>query len=89
MGKYLTLLALWVICLFTFAMFATYFSEWLQSSGFFGDIQCVYNNFYAFDNTHIWGARHVYYIIMCILLFLISCARIITWSFKYWEKREF
>lgn len=90
MGKYLTVLSLWIICLFTFAMFATFFSEYLQTSGFFGDtMRSALDSVSNIDDAHSWGARHYWYFWMCILLFLISLIRIFTWSIKYWEDKTF
>jgi len=35
--KFTYLLALYIVGLFTLAIFMTYFSEWIQATGFFGD----------------------------------------------------
>lgn len=83
---YITYLYFWIIGLFGTAMLMTYVSEYLQTSGFFGDIILKTPlNHDCFDCNHEWGARHFWYAWMCFFLFILSIIRIIIWSFAYFE----
>ncbi len=90
--KYTTYLALWVVALFTGAMVVTYFSDFLQSSGFFGDVKLAAPDKsiseFSVDVWYDWGARHYWYYWMCFLLFVISIIRIVFWSIAYWDDDE-
>lgn len=77
-------LALWVIALCLSAMAFTYLTEYMQSSGFFGD-RSIYQSNDTIDMNHKWGTRHYWWQFMCILLFLISILRIIVWVVWYWN----
>lgn len=96
-AKFITLLSCWVVAIFTIAMFLTFFSEYLQSSGFFGDKPFVpYTSEYGFqktklggvmDNAYYWGARHYWYFWMCVILFILSIVRVVLWSVDYLDKK--
>ena len=89
--KYTTYLALWVIGYFGAAMLVTYFSDFLRTSGFFGDVKLTtpeteYNSF-GLDAWYHWGARHYWYYWMCVVLFLLTIVRTIFRSIHYWNKK--
>lgn len=89
-------LALFIIVLFGICIAMTFVTEYLQQSGFFGDIKLGIGTSWMDSTPHIltdgtidvhheWGARHYYYFIATIILFIISIIRILTWSFNYWN----
>lgn len=86
--KFTYYLALFIVSLFTLAMLMTYFSEWIQSTGFFGDWLCQRCGNDEMDPGHSWGARHYWYYWMCVALFLLSLARIIVWAVWYWHVED-
>lgn len=87
--KFTFYLSLWVIGLCTIGMFMTFASDFIQSSGFFGDVKrSVPNNETTIDEWYDWGARHYWYFWMCVFLFFISVVRIVMWINHYWEKEE-
>jgi len=71
--KFTLILSLWVIALFGSAMMLTFFSEFLSTSGFFG------------DQGNDWGVRHYWYAWMSGILFFISLVRIIMWIYEFWD----
>lgn len=87
--RYTMWLGLYIVVLFTAAIFLTYISEALQASGFFGDSlkeqRAIRFSTDAVDDAHYWGARHYWYWWGCLLLFLLSIVRIIIWSYYYWD----
>lgn len=85
--KFTYYLALWISALFILAMLMTYFSEWLQATGFFGDIpQTLNGHSDEMDPAHKWGTRHYWYFALCFCLFLLSLIRICIWGCYYWEE---
>jgi len=87
--KYIYLLSLQIFVIFTFAMIATYFSEFLSSINFFGDHPCNQkygcgSGPFSGDENIAWGSRHYWYAWMCFLLFTCSLVRSIIWSVNYW-----
>lgn len=99
--KFTMYLAGFIILLFTTGMLMTFANDALQASGFFGDKVFVpYKKGigeYMYevkedgqvDTGFTWGARHYWYHVMCVLLFILSIARIVIWVNFYWsEKKE-
>lgn len=89
--KFTYILSLWVIGLFTLGMFMTFFNEWLQNTGFFGDVllktvRNTSNDVVTIDVMHDWGARHYWYWWMCVMLFILSVVRIFVWGANYLEE---
>lgn len=89
-------LAVWITLLFIVGMSMTFFNDWLQQTGFFADTVFVpYKNQYGIlvdtcgevDQTHVWGARHYWYNILCIILFVLSIVRIILFAYYYWDAK--
>lgn len=95
-AKFIMILDTNVIVLFVTVMMMTFFSDYLQSSGFFGDRTFVYRETGGwspscdgqFDTTMTWGARHYWYSWMCAILFLLSILRIIMWADEYWTNKK-
>ncbi len=100
-SKFTVYLSIWIVCLFSTGMFMTYANDYLQESGFFGDVKTGIVkkwDYYAKNYTLVqdtngqidiyyrWGDRHYWYYWMCIFLFIISLARIVIWGYYYWEK---
>ena len=87
--KYVTYLAFWVIGYFTAAMLITYFSDYLQTCGFFGDVKLSApersNDGLNIDVWYTWGPRHYWYYWMCFVLFILAIVRTVFWSIYYWE----
>lgn len=90
--KFTYLLATWITALFLFSMFATYFNDWIQSTGFFGDtprnpdeVRYAASNI---DVNHNWGSRHYWYFFLCIILWALSAIRIAIWGFWYWDEQN-
>jgi hypothetical protein len=88
-------LALWIVLLFCTGMFMTFVNDALQASGFFGDKPFVYSPEYKYmlgdgciDTTWTWGARHYWYHLMCVCLFILSIVRIVIWSNWYWSDKN-
>jgi hypothetical protein len=84
---YTIYLSLWIVLLCSFGMLMTFVSDYLQSSGFFGDIE-VAPNYRDIDPGWEWGARHYWYFWMCFFLVMTSVARIITWSITYFIPQD-
>jgi H+/Cl- antiporter ClcA len=89
--KFTYLLALYITFLFCGGMMLTFFNDWLQSTGFFGDELCKHKHIGgygvvgAIDDEYHWGARHYWYWWLCFILFILSCIRIFIWAVYYWE----
>lgn len=85
-NKFSLLLVLWLLMLFSITIGCTYLSEYLEQIKFFGDVWYTNTGTYGYDNSHEeWGARHIWYAILCTLLFILSLIRIIVWIIKYWD----
>lgn len=74
-----------VVALFLTAMLVSYAPPYLR--GFFDDVpyECDKYGNYSFDfidDKWDWGFRHYLYWLMCVVLFLIHAARLISWIFK-------
>ena len=97
-AKFTIYLGFYIVALFSIGIAFTFINDALQTSGFFGDtLFKPYTTSYgslidstgAIDGKHEWGARHYWYFWMCILLFILSVARIIMWCAWYWDKKVF
>jgi hypothetical protein len=79
-------LSLWIFSLFTIMMLISYFNNYLQTSGFFGDTYLGPNHkCEGGDCDWDWGARHYWYLWMGVFLFIIQIIRIFIWSGNYWK----
>jgi len=80
--KYLKLFAiigLQIISVFIIPMFFTFFSEWLNSTGFFNDSPCeMGTRCGVIDRSVEWGIRHHLYFWMCFFLFCLNLVRAIV-----------
>lgn len=82
------LLILQVIALFVGGMLVTYFSDWLQATGFFDDKPCEDRwgiGCGMVDKKFEWGARHYLYFWMMVALFVLSVVRIWMWGDWFWS----
>lgn len=99
--KFTIYLSIWIVCLCSTGMFMTYFNDALQQSGFFADVKLGKEKIWDYyekkyveaqatdgtvDKFYRWGDRHYWYYWMCVILFIISIARICIWVYNYWEK---
>jgi hypothetical protein len=88
--KFLTYLALWIAALCMLGFVMTFVNTYLQSTGIFGDTPCTKDwGCGDIDSQHNWGSRHYWYYFMCVMLFLVSIARMIVWCVWYWNPQEF
>lgn len=59
-------LGIFIILLFSLMIGMTYFNDWLQNTGFFGDKLLDHPaNYGMCDSNYDWGIRHYYYAWMC------------------------
>ena len=80
-------LSLRIIALFVTAMVVSFSPELLRD--FFGD-KLVLPDEYGYkwgkgfiDQDWDWGYRHYLYFLMCVALFIVQAARLISWIQKY------
>lgn len=78
--------SLQVLSVFLPPMLFTFFSEWLSSTGFFGDTECVVYCLGLINDGLDWGIRHYLYFWVCISLFLCNAARAFLMSTEYLGK---
>lgn len=78
--KFFTKLSLQVVILFGIAIIYSFLTEYLQSSGFFGDIPADNPEEHGIDVGWNWGARHYLFFWMSTLLFVIQFVRIIVFG---------
>ena len=85
--KFISLITLWVTAICITAMFATYLSDHLQETNWFGD----YQEFYSDGSKKPFlttSARHSWYYAACTILFLGNIAQVFNvWS-KYMKNQE-
>ncbi len=82
-------LGLWIVALFTICILFSYITEYLQSSGFFGDtLLSTPDRDSNIDEMHKWGIRHIWFQVMCVFLFIVSIIRIGGWALYYWDGDE-
>lgn len=78
-----------IVLVFAVPMFFTFFSEWISSTGFFGDVKCPeYRGCGVIGSDMSWGIRHYLYFWMCFFLFIANTARAIGMFVAYVEKVE-
>jgi len=69
-----------VLILIAFSLFATFLSDYLSSINFFDD----YVETITYGGEEIsykfWGARHYWYFLGCVLMFIFSLVRIIFYG---------
>jgi hypothetical protein len=80
--KYFTKLSLQVVILFAIAIVYSFLTQYLQSSGFFGDtlLPLDKQGAHEVDSAWDWGTRHYLFFWMSILLFIIQLVRIIVFG---------
>jgi len=95
--KFTIYLGIYIVALFSIGITFTFINDSLQDTGFFGDVLVKpYKTFYgglitqsgAIDTDYVWGARHYWYFWMCVLLFILSVARIAIWCNWYWSDKN-
>ena len=85
-SKFFTLLALWIVLLFSAAITGTFLHDYLDSFNFFGDYPHTYVDFANVLRTEEkWGTRHFWWGFMCAALFILSVVRICVWGNKFIE----
>lgn len=94
--KFTYYLAGWIILIFGSGIMMTFVNDWIQASGFFGDVPFVpYKSHYGImitrdskiDGQWVWGTRHYWYYWMCFFLWILSVVRCIIWCNQYWEEK--
>jgi hypothetical protein len=97
--KYIYKLALFLTLFFLMAFAMSYLSDYLQTTGFFGDkhlgmgldwhtgkpIQLTDG---AIDLYNEWGPRHYIFFCFRFTLKLLSLSLIAVWTYQYWNKIE-
>jgi len=79
--------SLQIVSVFVVPMFFTFFSEWISTTGFFGDAKCPDSRGCgAFDEGMSWGIRHHLYFWMCVVLFCANIMRAISMFVAYVDK---
>jgi len=84
--------ALRIIFIFSLAMAWSYFTEFIQVTGFFANtlIQPDSSGHYwgggIVDDHYEWGWRHYLWFWMSVSLFILACARIGFWCEWYWTQ---
>ena len=97
--KFTTLLSLQILLLGAIGFAGTYFSEYLADNKMFGDeIVTTQERSYKLDSNNensyeyvdhestSYGARHIWYIITIVILFMIQVLRIVLLSTVFWDK---
>jgi len=82
--KFTTGLTLQILLLGTIGFFGTFFSDYLESVGWFAD---TLTDRIRGGKPYIeWGARHCWYVWTLVFVVLIQIVRIIMWSIGFWIK---
>jgi len=82
--RFTTGLTLQVILLGAIGFFGTFFSDYLDSIGWFGDV--LTDKIRSGEQYVEWGARHLWYVCTLIIVVLIQITRIIMWSIAFWDE---
>jgi len=82
--KFTTGLTLQIILIGAIGFFGTFFSDYLESIGWFGDV--LTDRIRGGEPYIEWGARHNWYVCTLVIVFLVQVARLVMWSIAFWDE---